>query len=271
MMQALRQHRKAAIVGGLGTFTVAIGVGLLYPYFTDNPKCCKCNHPVMLNDQERQSTFNKNAPFYDYLIEKEEFFTGITLFRYWQISRAAGSVLELGCGTGRNFSFYKKQKVDKVVGLDFSESMLIQAEKKIKESKDSLNIFARVDVPVELKQQDCHNLVDYKDDEFTTVVDSFGLCSYHDPIRVLKEMARVCNKENGKILLLEHGLGSYNFINNIINRSAQNHAKQWGCIYNLDISKLVEDAGLEIVSVSRWNFGTTYVIEARPRKVARVN
>ena len=46
----------------------------------------------------------------------------------------------------------------------------------------------------------------YSENEFDTVVDTFGLCSYNDLVQLLKEMKRVCRK-NGKgcIILLEHG------------------------------------------------------------------
>lgn len=46
--------------------------------------------------------------------------------------------------------------------------------------------------------------MDSADDMFDFVVDTFGLCSFNDPVNVLREMARVA-KPDGKILLLEHG------------------------------------------------------------------
>ena len=113
-----------------------------------------------------------------------------------------------------------------------------------------------------LSIMDAHKL-EFPANSFDTVIDTFGLCSYDDPILVLKEMSRVCRK-TGRILLIEHGHGTYGFINNIIDKGACQHAHKWGCIWNRDIEKLVTDSGLEIVSCTRWHFGTTYVIEAKP-------
>lgn len=119
------------------------------------------------------------------------------------------------------------------------------------------------DKKVKVQQMNAHNL-QFPDNSFETVVDTFGLCSYEDPVAVLQEMRRVCKPE-GKILLIEHGRGSYDWINNVLDGGACHHAHNWGCIWNRDILKVVGKADLDIVSVSRFHFGTTYLIEAKPR------
>jgi hypothetical protein len=63
------------------------------------------------------------------------------------------------------------------------------------------------------------------------VVDTFGLCSYEQPTECLVALSKMC-KPDGRILLLEHGLGTWDFINRILNRNAEAHAQRWGCIYN---------------------------------------
>ncbi|GIL90628.1 hypothetical protein Vretimale_15761 [Volvox reticuliferus] len=99
--------------------------------------------------------------------------------------------------------------------------------------------------------------------QFDTVVDTFGLCSHEDPIQALKEMARVC-KANGKILLLEHGRSHYQWLNRRLDSSAAEHQRKWGCMWNKDISELIQQAGLQVDKVTRWHFGTSYYIVARP-------
>lgn len=122
-------------------------------------------------------------------------------------------------------------------------------------------------VPIRAEVMDAHQL-QFADQSFDTVVDTFGLCSYADPVKVLQEMSRVC-KQNGSILLLEHGRGWYGWINNVVDSGADGHAHSWGCIWNRDIEDIVKKSGLQVVSKYRWHFGTTYVIEAKPNKNER--
>ena len=98
---------------------------------------------------------------------------------------------------------------------------------------------------------------------FDTVVDTFGVCSFHDPVEVLRELSRVCKPE-GKILLLEHGIGSYKWMQDYQEQSLPKHVATWGCFFNRDIEKIVRQAGLKVESISRHHLGTTYVIIASP-------
>ncbi len=184
---------------------------------------------------------------------------GLTLMRWWHLRQARGNVLEVGCGTGRNFSYYDESKVTKVTAVDSVPAMLMMAMKKGMNSK--LNIGYD-----EVNTQDMKK---FSDNSFDTVVDTFGLCSYEDPVQALKEMSRVCKKNGeGKILLIEHGKGTYDWINRTLDRGAQHHACSWGCIWNRDINHLLDAAGLKVTNISRWHFGTTYLIEAEPANIA---
>ena len=98
---------------------------------------------------------------------------------------------------------------------------------------------------------------------FDSVVDTFGLCSFEDPVKALQEMERVC-KDEGQTLLLEHGRSHYDWLNKILDKNAHRHTARWGCEWNRDIEAIVKEAGLEVVAKSRWHFGTTYMITAKP-------
>ena len=105
---------------------------------------------------------------------------------------------------------------------------------------------------------------------FDAVVDTFGLCSFEDPVAALREMSRVCRRgargggPKGKIYLLEHGRSDWVWVSNILDKHADPHAKRWGCYWNRDILAIVREAGLEIEYVARYHLGTTYVIVAAP-------
>lgn len=84
----------------------------------------------------------------------------------------------------------------------------------------------------------------------------------YDSLVCVQEMAKVV-APGGKLLLLQHGRSSWDFINRILDQEAEPHKAKWGCSWNRDILGLVKEAGLEVESVQRWHFGTTYVIVAR--------
>jgi len=109
---------------------------------------------------------------------------------------------------------------------------------------------------------------------YDTVIQTFGLCSVHDPVQLLRMMAAAVRPGTGRILLLEHGLGTWDWFNTWINRSAPHHFRRFGCWWNRDIEAIVREAaakvpGLEVVRVKRpgwFQFGTTLMIELRVNK-----
>lgn len=213
-----------------------------------------------VNDPNRTDTFQQIAFGYDDQISKDEFVMGIGLMRRALLFfHAKGpNVLEVGAGTGRNLGKYPSS-VCKVVLTDSSDKMLERAKLKIK------NMSVSEQKRYELVVADSADLSKYKDKSFETVVDTFGLCSFDDPVKVLKEMQRVC-KDDGKILLLEHGRSkAYEGLTKYLDANAERHAKNWGCIFNRDIDALMDEAGLDIESLTTWHFGTTYYVVAKPK------
>lgn len=105
----------------------------------------------------------------------------------------------------------------------------------------------------------------FADNSFDTVVDMFGLCSYDDPVRALREMSRVC-KPGGKLLLVEHGRGDTPRVNNHLDKWAPRHAKNWGCWWNRDIRRVVRLSGLTVEKWDNKHFGTSHYIVAKPYK-----
>jgi methyltransferase OMS1, mitochondrial len=97
-----------------------------------------------------------------------------------------------------------------------------------------------------------------------------GLCSTPRPVELLKGIGSICSKD-GQILLLEHGRSHYQWMNNMLDNLAPAHANRFGCWWNRDIGKIVDESGLEVVKVKRYHLGTTWWIELRPAKEQKDN
>jgi methyltransferase OMS1 len=216
-----------------------------------------------VKDPKRVERFQSIADIYDSQIGRDEAFMGINLLRRALLYfHAKGTVLEVGAGTGRNLPYYPKKAVDRVVLSDSSDQMLQQARYKIQR------------LPVAQRSRfacleaDAAQL-DFPDESFDCVVDTFGLCSFDDPAVVLQEMARVC-KPGGKILLLEHGRSkSWLSLSTYLDKNAERHARNWGCIWNRDLDAILESVPLlDVDRVDTWHFGTTYYVVCRPKKDA---
>ena len=219
---------------------------------------------TFVKDPKRTDTFQQIAYAYDDEIGKDELVMGINLLRRALLYfHAKGRTLEVGAGTGRNLGYYPlgadEKSVSKIILTDTADRMLLRAKKKVeKMSKSDQDRY-------EIAVADAANLEQYKDDAFDTVVDTFGLCSFDDPVAVLKELQRVCHPK-GKILLLEHGrTKSYEGLNKYLDKNAERHAKNWGCVWNRDIDQILNDAGLQIDTLQTWHFGTTYYVVCRPK------
>lgn len=147
--------------------------------------------------------YDRLAPWFDGL---EGFLEGLIFRRLrkklW--SQAKGEhILEVGVGTGKNFSFYPEHA--SITAIDFSPKMLEQAKQK-RERK-------LLDVHLDL--MDVERLY-FADNSFDTVVASFVFCSVPHPRKGLKELYRVL-KPGGQLILLEHVLSSNKVMATIMN------------------------------------------------------
>jgi len=171
---------------------------------------------------------------------------GLDAARQELIGRAHGRVLECGVGTGLNLPFYNFKKGESLepvalVAIDLSPGMLREARAKA----------ARLGLGeerVRFQEMDVAKLM-FSDGSFDCVCDTFSLCVYLDPLQALKEMARVCKPGSGRVLLLENSrsdlapLAAYQDATASV--VARNGGK--GCVYNQDVPKLAQAAGLQVV------------------------
>ncbi len=142
--------------------------------------------------EKTKHRYNRIAPFFDSLSAVAE---GLFIKQWREIlwRKIEGQhILEVGVGTGKNFPFYPANT--QITAIDFSEKMLLLAEKK----KHRKNISVALDL------MDVQSLC-YADNSFDTVIATFVFCSVPHPVKGLQELYRVC-KPGGQVLLLEHVL-----------------------------------------------------------------
>ena len=113
------------------------------------------------------------------------------------------------------------------------------------------------------QQRLLRSLRKFPPESFDTVVDTFGLCSCSDPRKALEQMVRVC-RPGGRLVLLEHGKGTWRLINDILVAQEQTHFNRWGCHFNRDVDALITDLveRERLRPVWRWrtHFGTTVCV-----------
>ncbi len=108
---------------------------------------------------------------------------------------AGAAVLDCATGTG-DLAFEFARAVGptgKVTGVDFCEPMLVGAREKA----------ASAGLPVELRQADVQQLP-FADRSFDLASIAFGIRNVDDPLRCLREMARVV-RPGGQVWVLEFG------------------------------------------------------------------
>lgn len=162
----------------------------------------------------------------------------------------SGDILEVSVGTGTNFPYY--HQADSITAVDFSERMLEYAKQAAEEN----------DLPVELHLGDVEQM-DFPRKQFDCVVSTLSLCSYPNPEHVLSQLSKWC-KEEGSILLLEHGMSSnalYRWLQNRVNAFVK---KRGGCHMNRDIIGLVEAAPMTIDDAEHRKLGTVHLLWCTP-------
>jgi len=102
----------------------------------------------------------------------------ITPIRAELISRSAGTVLELGIGSGLNLRFYPAG-VQRIYGVDPSLELQERARPRASEAP----------APVEFLLQSAEERLPLADSSIDTAVSTWSLCSIPDPVRALREVA----------------------------------------------------------------------------------
>ncbi len=149
-------------------------------------------------------------------------------------------VLEVGVGTGVNVALYPSDCA--VVGIDLSGPMLEKAHERV----------ARLGVEhIGLARMDAADL-QFFDNTFDIVYAPYLISVVSDPVKVAREMRRVC-RPGGRIIFLNHFL-SANPVVSRVERTISPLTVHVGFKADLDLHALVAQAGLTPVSIEKVNF-----------------
>lgn len=86
----------------------------------------------------------------------------------------------------------------------------------------------------------------FKDNEFDTVVDTFGLEYYLNPRKAIQEMQRVC-KDGGLILLMNQGSPDSKILNWYYRFHLPYYLMNYGYFPHRPWDKIIDTTGLEVI------------------------
>lgn len=153
--------------------------------------------------------------------------------------RPGDEVLEVGVGTGINAALYPDHV--SVTGIDFAEEMLQRAECRL--AAQGLH-------NVQLMRMDAGHL-EFPDDSFDLVYAPYVISVVSDPVKVAREMRRVC-RHGGHFVFLNHFL-SDNRVVASAERLISPLTVHAGFKADVDLSAFLAQAELNPISIEKVN------------------
>lgn len=172
--------------------------------------------------------------------------------RIWGLVEGSPT-LEVGVGTGRNFSHHPLRA--DLTGIDLSPRMLGRARRRIGESAADLD----------LALMDAQDL-GLMEGAFRNAVATFVFCSVPDPVRGLREMRRVL-VPGGRLLLLEHVRSPNPALGRVMDWLNPLIVRITGANINRDTVANVKRAGFRLESVEDLGAGGIFklIVATAPR------
>lgn len=205
------------------------------------------------------SEYDRHAHTYDILDGSTMFTRGLGFddLRSSVLFNSYGDVLELGAGTGVNILFYP-DTIKSLTALDTSPAMLHIAS--LRHSRQNSFIPA-----VRFIVGDAAN-THLSSSSFDTIVITFGLCVFDDPLAVLREAHRLL-KRDGTLLIIDYTRSSFGPLaayQSVLSSTVTRLSK--GCTPDLDVRSLVRQAGFTITSDTSALVGTIVGLQGKPVK-----
>jgi ubiquinone/menaquinone biosynthesis C-methylase UbiE len=188
----------------------------------------------MSNNKAEAKRYDRVAWRYDFLESPMEMMA-FSKLRSQMLAGVSGKVLDVGTGTGKNLPYYPAGV--ELVGIDISPKMLAKAKTRA----------GKLGLDVDLQVMDVENL-QFPDSTFDFIVVTFVFCSVSDPIKGLRELARVV-RDDGTILLLEHVRSENRVLGKIMDWLNPEARALFGPNINRRTVENIKRAGLEVVSV----------------------
>lgn len=167
---------------------------------------------------------------------------GVAALRKELLTRASGTTVELGSGTGLNLRYYP-ETFDELILTEPDAAMRRRLTRRLERKRGSSRV---LDAPGER--------LPFEDESVDTVISTFVLCTVDAPDVALQEIRRVL-RPGGKLLFLEHVRSESPRLAYWQDRLAgpwQRFAE--GCRCNRATGELVRSSGLELEEMheARW-------------------
>lgn len=159
------------------------------------------------------------------------------------LQAAEGEILEIGVGTGLNLASYPEE-IGAIVSAGPEEALSPRAVRRA----------AQRGMRVEHTRADARELP-FDRGRFDTVVSVFVLCTIPEPLRAVRELARVL-KPGGRLLFLEHVAaerGARRAFQRLLN--APMRALLCGCEVTRDSERTLAEGGFSIEAIDRFDLG----------------